>query len=420
VRRRMTAGLVAAAAANLVLTGALAVPLAPAAAAEPEVLALAAERGIPLPKARQTIDAQRRAAELVDPLRASLGPAFGGLWIGADDRVKIGVTGTAGIAARTAVHALTGSHGLDGLTDVVTVRHSAAALDAASEWLDARLERVDQGAEWPLQTAQSPSDNAVELRLPERGRLTAAQQRLVVEAKARFGSLLEISRYPGRVTADSASIQEICDIPRCDPPLRGGIRAVGGQVCTLAFVARGRGAGNTYVMSAGHCIGSSWSVTQNDGSQRRIGNVAAERFNRDGDAAIIHVENPGVWKPRPWVYVAHSRNTSWDPRYPIRADGRSVQGMRVCMTGAISATQCGVVLRTNVRVRYRGEDFRVRNLVETNYCSRGGDSGGPVYSGHTAYGIHTAGHRENGRCFGYYQPIRAAENFLNVDVVFDN
>ena len=412
MRSRLTLGLVA----GVLLTGVMFVPTATAAnrpdtgQPTPEVLALAAERGVSIAAARRTVDAHRRAAALADPLREALSDGvFGGLWIGDDDRIKIGLAGGTPSAA---AHGLAASYGLTGLVDVVPVRHSAADLDDASAWFDARLAATDAGAEATLQVGQSPRDNAVELLLPRGATLTTAQRQLVADARTRFGDLLEVGYHGGRTAADG------CEILRCDPPLRGGIRAVGGQVCTIAFAARGRSGGGTYALSAGHCQGSSWSVTQSDGSQRQLGSVSAEVFDRRGDAAIIRVDNPNAWNPRPWVYVAQSRNTTWDPQYTISSDGKAVQGQRVCMTGATSATQCGKIVRLNLTVTYTNYgNTRVRHLDEASYCSRGGDSGGPVYSGHTAYGIHTAGHRENGKCRSFNQRIRTAEDLLNVDII---
>jgi hypothetical protein len=53
-------------------------------------------------------------------------------------------------------------------------------------------------------------------------------------------------------------------------------------------------------------------------------------------------------------------------------------------------------------------------LFKINYCSMGGDSGGPVYASNTAYGIHQGG---ASLCGSVYQGIVAAQNGMNVDVI---
>ena len=63
-------------------------------------------------------------------------------------------------------------------------------------------------------------------------------------------------------------------------------------------------------------------------------------------------------------------------RYPAK-------GSKVCKFGRKSGFTCGVI--TDSSFSWRGEG----NLVVTkNAKSEGGDSGGPVFSGHTAYGVH--------------------------------
>ena len=55
--------------------------------------------------------------------------------------------------------------------------------------------------------------------------------------------------------------------------------------------------------------------------------------------------------------------------------------------------------------------------VRTTYCIQGGDSGGPVYRLHTAYGINYAYGGTGGTCRSYFVEIRDAENALNVNVL---
>jgi Trypsin len=357
------------------------------------------------------VTVQLRAGELTDPLRATAA-GFGGVWIGPDGRVKIGIAGAVGgnggrDGARAARRLAVG-HGLRGETDLVPVRHTLQAIEDGAAWLGGELVRVNQGAPAPLLSAQWVAGNAVELRLPA-GALTSTQHELVEDARARLGDLLVIGHYGGRLGPNA------CTVARCDPPVRGGVRMRGSSdVCTVGFLARGRGAGNTYAITAGHCAGNSWTV-QTSTLRRTLGNVTARRFSSDGDAMIIHVANRGFWKPRPWVYVTRSADTTLEKQYKIRDTGRSVEGARVCLTGSVNGSDCGRVLRLGITGTYRG--VTVRNLIEADFCGGPGDSGGPVYSGHVAYGIEVANDPDAAQCRTYYQDISSAENFLNVDVM---
>jgi hypothetical protein len=273
------------------------VPGAVAGAAEGPAAESAAE-GPAAESAAVTVTAASQAAagELAESLRGI--PGFGGLWIGADDRIKVGLvaaeagsgervqaTEDGGAAAAVpgasavTVRRLAAGRGLDGATDVVTVRHGLAAIEAGSRWLAAQVERVNRGASRPLLSGPWLAANALELRLPASGALTVEQRELVTSARARLGDLLMIGSYAGRVEANA------CNLSRCDPPLRGGIRIDSNQPCTLGFLARGRTVGNSYAITAGHCSGTTWSMRTSDGP-RRIGDVTARRFSggrRRGD-----------------------------------------------------------------------------------------------------------------------------------------
>ena len=110
--------------------------------------------------------------------------------------------------------------------------------------------------------------------------------------------------------------------------------------------------------------------------------------------------------------------------YKIAADGDqqdAYDGIWLCHTGLRSGTVCGTVTGIFVSVRYvRRSDmapypFTMTAMMESNACSQPGDSGGPHFKVHIAYGIHSGG-AIDGSCSSVIQPIQQAENLLNVDL----
>jgi hypothetical protein len=193
-----------------------------------------------------------------------------------------------------------------------------------------------------------------------------------------------------------------------------------------------------YQFTSGHCTRDrtgDFSTKFPSGSVHPIGPVhnceagrhATQRTNcrqGGGDYAILRVNNPSGWQQgRGWVFVRESGanggvgGTARDEQYPIRRAsnlGSNWEGTRVCKSGRSStATSCGKV--THINQGYTDSDgWSYTGLAKTNYCSRGGDSGGPVYASNTAYGIHQA---SPSLCAGVYQGIVAAQNGMNVDIM---
>lgn len=371
------------------------------------------------------MDWQRKAHELEEDLASALGQSrFGGLWIGPDDdRIKIGIVGSrfaASEATGDTIATVTAARGLAGATDIVPVRHSLAALTTANDWLGAELVRVNHGAPWPLQAGYVPDESVVRLGVPvQSGQLTPAQRTVVAEASRRFGPMLVTYTYKDRVSADA------CLFPYCDTPLRAGIR-INPVGCTLGFLGRSQSDDKLYAFTAGHCLDGSastvYSTQFRDGSVHNIGPRHNFVYGTNGDAGIIRVTNEAGWRARAWVYVLASTGndgvsgTAYDAEYPIWGDGASSLNMRICKSGVSpDRTSCGRVKELGLTITYTS-GVTVRGLARTSYCSLGGDSGGPVYAGNTAYGIHVAG--ADG-CVAYYQGIRGAENLMNVNVSFD-
>jgi hypothetical protein len=300
-----------------------------------EVMGLARERNITAAEAQVRLQWQQRAPALVDAAKASLGEAFGGVWIDPldGDRVKIGVTAltssntrltaTASIAAATV--------GLQDAHDVVPVRHALHELEQANAWLSSEIARVNQGAPEHLSAGLRVDHNAVYLHVPGSGNLSAEQRALVASASARLRDAVVIDARANKYSAYA------CTYPFCDPPLRGGIRIMNAaKSCTAGFIAHSNVDSKLYVMTAGHCGDGAqgvWWTDFPDGSAHNIGSTWHWEWNSGGDMSITTIDNVAGWSPRAWVEVTSGPFTSANSQYPITSTNWSVTGQRVCTTG---------------------------------------------------------------------------------------
>jgi len=83
--------------------------------------------------------------------------------------------------------------------------------------------------------------------------------------------------------------------------------------------------------------------------------------------------------------------------------------------GARTGTDCGDVEDLGVR----DQNFPYTDeLGQVDLCAGPGDSGGPIYSNHTARGILHGGPTQGPACFNIlYQGVAEAERRLNVNII---
>jgi hypothetical protein len=83
----------------------------------------------------------------------------------------------------------------------------------------------------------------------------------------------------------------------------------------------------------------------------------------------------------------------------------------------MTGTECGIVTELGAdesSVGPDGKTYTFHHMGKLDVCdSVKGDSGGPLYKTHRAYGIHSG----TGDCYESYQGVRAAEDALNVKVI---
>lgn len=385
-----------------------------------EAPGFARERGISLAEAQQRLGWQLLAPDLSERVAAGLGDRSGGVWVDVrdGDRIKVGVAGGVDPDAETVVRQAADALGLTDGYDLVGVAYPMTALERDNDWLGGQLADVNAGAPWPLSAGLRPDLNRVELQLPAAGTLTSRQQALVAEARTRLGAALVVASYQD----PPASLA--CAYPWCDKPLRGGIRITNsGGGCTGSFIAKSKVDEKLYQFTAGHCADSgalvdNWSTEFTDGSPHVVGPIHHWYWWLEGDMAIMRINNVVGWNPKAWVNVTSGPDTTADETYHIASDNKSVVGMRICSTGAsFGRSDCGEVTHLGVTVTYDG--VTVRHLGRSSSCGKKGDSGGPMYALHVAYGLIVAG-PGGGGCGIYYQGIRAAETRMNVNLLHAN
>jgi hypothetical protein len=366
---------------------------------------------------------QDQAAGLDDELSNLLGSQYAGIWFDADDggRVKVGIA--PGAAAQAAsVQRIVYSHGLTALTDLVNVRYTEGELQdlqaSARRSID---DMIDSGH---ASTAYNTKSNAVVITAPVR---LPASEEAQIQSLTRNGWV-----RVRRVNAPALMGQyDTCNITYCNPPFRGGRGISIGKSgnCTAAFVAQSRTVFNDWwMLTAGHCVffgGTTWNAQNESGVWSLLGNSAYYSFagGPGYDAGIIHMNENSSWMtpmPIAALIVKASANTTYDPTYAIHATAFSSVGQMICRTGQTTGTECGEVtdLGADFTGSGNGGTYTTHNLGEVDVCgSQGGDSGGPMYKIHRAYGIHTASMSVGPAfCHEYYQGVRGAENVMGVAV----
>lgn len=240
----------------------------------------------------------------------------------------------------------------------------------------------------------------------------------------------------------------------CNAPMRGGMRIgpfsgsnTAQSNCTAGFNVTSNSNGVTYLLTAGHCLFE--RVGQSEyGYQlgppilaHTIGPIHGTSYNNtaNGDAGIVQVTNPTAsgWANRPWIllydgpsYSGGGAPPTQDLAYVITDQGSPTMLQRVCQTGVTAKnTACGQVLSTGQFTQYCSNSVchNITGTATTSICTRGGDSGGPVFSSHIAYAI-VSGGSWNGtdtathdtctsNSKGIIYPILFAEADLNVTIM---
>lgn len=365
-----------------------------ATAADPATTLVADRLQISPAAATSAMTDQLRAGDLGVRLESALGAdRFAGVWIERDTVV----------AASTAVEDIGAIQDAAvgcgiGRVEIRTVDRPLAALRADTDKMAAAVAALGL-----TDYAVGPDLAANRVRMSWTPAATSTSDSVLLAGLAALvGADLDTTAGPAAMDG--------CTGDTCPAPLRGGVAITSaGPTCSTAFVTKPRSGSGYSVLSAGHCggVGTAWAS-----GGTSIGSTA-QAVDAPMDYARIAVASPGGWGlPAGYVFVRATGGQPRDELYPIRASGRSAQGMAICKSGATTDTTCGTVTGIEATVNSRGKTYTKMN--RSNYCRDLGDSGSAVFSNNTAIGIHSGGFVG---CDAFYQPLVAVLDTLGQDVV---
>jgi len=260
-------------------------------------------------------------------------------------------------------------------------------------------------------TARTVAANGAVPRMVERSRATLRSATSTLDARASIpGTSWALDPQTNQVVVDydttvtgvrlqqlKAAAAALGDAVRMEPMtgalstrISGGDAVYGGGFrCSLGFNVR-RG-GQNYFLTAGHC-----------------GDVAATWYSDRRQTSLLGSTVDSQFPGHDYALVAYT-NTSVTVSgtvggQDVTTAATPAVGQPVTRRGSTSGTHSGVVTALNATVNYA--EGRVTGLIRTTVCAESGDSGGPLYSGTTAYGLTSGG---SGDCtrggVTYFQPV---------------
>jgi streptogrisin B len=220
---------------------------------------------------------------------------------------------------------------------------------------------------------------------------------VTVDSTVSRAEIARIKRQAG-ANADALTIKHTPG--KLSKLITGGDAIYGGQYrCSLGFNVH---SGSTYYfLTAGHCgqVASTWY--SNSSHSTVLGTNVGYSFPGN-DFALVRYTNSSISHPS----AVGSQSIT-------RAATPSV-GTTVYRRGSTTGTHSGRVTALNATVNYGSGDI-VYGLIQTTVCAEGGDSGGPLYAGTTAYGLTSGG---SGDCTSggttFFQPVTEALSYYGV------
>ncbi|MEV3981546.1 S1 family peptidase [Nonomuraea sp. NPDC049758] len=276
------------------------------------------------------------------------------------------------------------------------VSRSGPALEAIMSFLD-RTAAVP-GTAW----AVDPASNQVVVWVDStvassaRTKVQIAVQQANTQAAAAQGQSAEAATPAVRVENEPGRFSLF---------IQGGDAIYGGQYrCSLGFNVV---SGSTYYfLTAGHCgnIASTWYA--NSAKTTTLGNTTGSSFPGN-DYAIVKYTNTSIAHPGGVDLYSGSRD--------ITSAGNAYVGQSVQRSGSTTHVHSGSVTALNATVNYA--EGTVRQMIKTNVCAEGGDSGGALFSGGVALGLTSGG---SGNCSSggttFFQPVTEALSAYGVNV----
>jgi len=372
-------------------------------------------------RSKLEIQDQGAKADIVGKLESGLGAQYAGVWF--DNEAGEFVAPVLARGNRASIDSEFADVGLGADYRTIPVQFGWAELETAHEDLDEVL--IGLIKDRLVRTALDPQTNAIVVEVAE---TASKSDRVQVDAAAaRQTVAVEIKQS----TSDRFHAElEGCslDSMSCGYPLRGGVVIKNPNetvLCTAGFKAIGNTYGNRFMLTAGHCAKEwpNWVAFDMDDpgpegwfTEKEIGPTAADDWP-GGDWAVINA-NGSEWDGNPWP----SEVAYWtvDHQRTINSESSSYMGEYVCKSGVASGSSCGYVTKLDQTVPYEapGNPVVYHLTKYEGICRGGGDSGGPVFIGNTALGIHSGGEGElcGAGAIGFYSEITRVTDQLGVSV----
>ncbi|MGW7369386.1 S1 family peptidase [Streptomyces sp. NPDC054841] len=341
---------------------------APAAAAAPTpeppaspglITAMQQDLGLTERQARERLAQEKAAFAVQGRAERAAGAAFAGTWFDADSgRLTVAVTSRQKADAVRAAGA-----------DTRIVTHTAAHLDAAKQRIDRRHAPAGVSS-WHV----DPKANRIVVRV-------VADR----SGDAKVKAFLDHARRTGPVqveTVGQAPSTYAAGVVGGDPYYTGNVR------CSIGFSVYGG------FVTAGHCGGPGSFVRGWDGSD--MGWFQGSSFPGNDYAWV----STGYG----WWTVPVVLGWGQTPDRLVRGSWEAPVGTSICRSGSTTHWHCGTVLGRNETVNY--QQGAVYEMVRTDVCAQGGDSGGSFISGDQAQGVTSGGW---GNCSSggntWFQPV---------------
>lgn len=340
-------------------------------------------------EAIRRFDVERAAAALQQEAETRWPSTYGGLWID-QNPFAVSVAFTQNAAAN--VESLKSQFPYPQDLRAVTAPYPLEVL--------ASLQRLMGEDRLALQEGQQPAHLPVVIR-DTRGvydlDIDVRTTRLIVRVAQASSALRDAfaDTYSSAVTVQSGLAEpgsSTCTQTDCRYAMLGGIQLYQGTTtgyCSSAFTAV---SGSTrFVLSAGHCYTLSGITSRRHAGSyygytnvySLSGPVDAERIRHDSSA----------WRESSKFFVQNE-----DPRMvtSYKSHANIAIGTYIGKTGVRTGTTRGYVESKSVAPSYVPNSY---NFVSADFCVNGGDSGGAVFGGNTAWGI-VSGRFTNTSCRG--------------------
>lgn len=382
-----------------------------------QVTALTKALNISESQAVRDVQVQDAVGNLNLTIEETLGATYAGVWFDPwRGRFEIGVAPVTG-QNQSKIETLIAEHGVQGVTDFVSVRSTYQELLASENgWAerDGSLLQKEQA-----RTMIDAATNSVVVDISDD--VPVSEVQTLTQAATADTVNVVINRVPARqIVVKPLSTISPCKFKAsqadlCEPPLVGGVQIFSTgyvehhetyfSVCTAGFMAESTEPAqypDHYLLTAAHCFLGNKTVEQapwySAGPSEKghaVGYMNYHYINIGGDAAFINLnlensywETSKIWGWYPYIYTPGQPwgNHGWSEDYSVNIVGTdeppNVQYQTPCHVGYGSGVTCGVTEYTNVQTyidysKDGGSDTLVGNLVQNSACSTEGDSGGP-------------------------------------------